>query len=272
MSLLEVVDVGVRFGGVRALTSVNMTVYADEITGLIGPNGAGKTTLFNVISGVQRPTKGAIRFAGSDITRLPPHRRAKRGLSRTFQRVQLFRNLTVAENVLIGIEATERLDPLGSLLRTRRVARIESNARTKVEAVLQVVGIQDAAGKLVRNLPLGLQRQVELARALAQSPRLLLLDEPASGLDEAESAEFCNVVLRSREELGLTVVIVEHDMEVVKQICDQLYVLDFGRVIAHGVPDDVTANDQVRKAYLGEAIEAEVDVTAPIELPVANHA
>lgn len=259
MSLLEVRGVGVRYGGLQALAGVNLDVLADEIVGLIGPNGAGKTTLFNVVSGLQRPSAGAIRFDGFDVTQRPAHRRAKLGLSRTFQRVQVFRRLTVADNVLIGIEATRSLTPVSSLLRTTRTVRLERVARQKVAAVLELVGIGDIGARPAGTLPLGMQRRVELARALAQSPRLLLLDEPASGLDESESTQFCEVVRRARDELGLAVLIVEHDMEVIKRICDHVYVLDFGRLIASGSPDAVVSDPKVLAAYLGEerGLEAE---------------
>lgn len=252
MPLVEARDIDVRFGGLLALSGVGLEMYADEIVGVIGPNGAGKTTLFNVLSGLLAPTSGHISFDGVSITGLPPHRRAKLGISRTFQRVQLFRGLSVADNVLVGVEATRSLAPLSSLLRTRRYVRSERLARTKADAVLELVGLSEIRDRPAGTLPLGLQRRTELARALAQSPRLLLLDEPASGLDESESADFCDVVAHVRGELGLSVLIVEHDMAVVNRICDQLYVLDFGRIIAAGEPRDVINDPAVVAAYLGE--------------------
>jgi ABC-type branched-subunit amino acid transport system ATPase component len=251
VALLEVQDVTVRFGGLAALDAVNVTVHPGEIVSIIGPNGAGKTTMFNVISGLQQPATGAVRFQERDITRAQPHVRARRGMGRTFQRVQLFGQLSVLDNVLLGAEGTGPSRMVGSLLRTPGVIRSERQARAKAREILQVVGIEEHGDRQARKLPLGLLRRVELARALASSPLLLLLDEPASGMDEHESRDFAELVHELRPLFGLSILVVEHDMKVVNRISDFIYVLDFGRVIASGVPAEVARNELVLSAYLG---------------------
>ena len=251
MGLLEIQDVTVRFGGLAALEKVSLTVHAGEIVSVIGPNGAGKTTLFNVISGLQAPTEGTVRFLDQVITGAPPHARARMGLGRTFQRVQLFGQLSVLDNCLLGAEGVGRSQVVGSLLRTPGVVRQEREARAKALEVMQVVGIEEHAERQTKKLPLGLLRRVELARALASSPKLLLLDEPASGMDEAESIRFAEVIHRLRPLFGVTILVVEHDMKVVNRISDFIYVLDFGRQIAAGTPAEVAHDETVLAAYLG---------------------
>ena len=251
MALLEVQDVTVRFGGLAALDAVNVKVHPGEIVSIIGPNGAGKTTMFNVISGLQPPTEGTVRFLDQDITRAQPHARARMGMGRTFQRVQLFGQLSVLDNVLLGAEGIGPSRLVGSLLRTPGVVRAERQARTKAREILEIAGIGEYAERQARKLPLGLLRRVELARALAGSPGLLLLDEPASGMDDHESGEFAELVHAVRPVFGLSILVVEHDMKVVNRISDFIYVLDFGRVIASGVPAEVARNELVLSAYLG---------------------
>jgi branched-chain amino acid transport system ATP-binding protein len=233
MALLEIRQVMVRFGGVMAVGGVDLDVQAGEITGLIGPNGAGKTTLFNVISGMQDPTAGMVSVNGVDISHESPHRRAKRGLARTFQRLELFASLTVRDNVRVAAE-------LASL----------TNIDSTVDRLLEKVGVSHLADKTAGELPTGSARLVEIARALATGPQLLLLDEPASGLDDSESDRL-GKLLRELTEDGLGVLLVEHDMSLVMRVCDSIYVLDLGMIIAHGTPEYIQHDPQVLQAYLG---------------------
>jgi branched-chain amino acid transport system ATP-binding protein len=233
MALLEIRQVMVRFGGVMAVGGVDLDVQAGEITGLIGPNGAGKTTLFNVISGMQDPTAGMVSVNGVDISHESPHRRAKRGLARTFQRLELFASLTVRDNVRVAAE-------LASL----------TNIDSTVDRLLEKVGVSHLADKTAGELPTGSARLVEIARALATGPQLLLLDEPASGLDESESDRL-GKLLRELTGEGLGVLLVEHDMSLVMRVCDSIYVLDLGMIIAHGTPEYIQHDPHVLQAYLG---------------------
>jgi branched-chain amino acid transport system ATP-binding protein len=240
---LEVRAVGVRFGGVTALSGVSLTASSGEVTGLIGPNGAGKTTLFNVITGLQRPDHGDIFMNGQDIARKGPNRRARLGLARTFQRLELFGSLTAADNVRVAMES------------------FGGSTRTSATAVLERVGVGDYAGQNVSSLATGSARLVELARALAIDPKVLLLDEPCSGLDEHETLAL-GELLRSVAAEGRAVILVEHDTELVFRVCSTVYVLDFGEVIASGTPEAIRQNPLVQQAYLGQAQPHEQDEPA----------
>jgi branched-chain amino acid transport system ATP-binding protein len=225
-------EVTVRFGGHVALRDVDLVAEAGEITGLIGPNGAGKTTLFNVITGLLTPQRGSVTLFGRDVTRLPPYRRARRGLARTFQRLELFGLLTVRENVELAASVGRR------------------RSGWDADAALDLVGIADLAGVRADELPTGQARLVELARALATGPKVLLLDEPASGQDEGETEAFRRV-LRTVAGEGLAVVLVEHDVRLVMRTCHRVHVLDFGRLLAEGTPRQIQSNTAVLEAYLG---------------------
>jgi branched-chain amino acid transport system ATP-binding protein len=242
-SLLEVDGVTVRFGGHLALNEVSLEADPGTITGLIGPNGAGKTTLFNVITGLQGPQRGQVRLYGHPITKLPPYRRARLGMARTFQRLELFSLLTVRENVEVA--ASRRT--------VRPTGHVGRAGRREVNEILSLVGLAAEADVRADELPTGKARLVELARALATQPRVLLLDEPASGQDDQETDAFREVLLEiARREVA--VVLVEHDVALVMRTCDRVHVLDFGSMLAAGTPAEIQSNQAVRDAYLGSAV------------------
>jgi branched-chain amino acid transport system ATP-binding protein len=267
-AVLTVSEVAVRFGGVSALSEVSLSVRPGTVTGLIGPNGAGKTTLFNVISGLQAPDRGTVHLFDTDVTTMKTHHRAQLGLARTFQRLELFGSLTAAENVQVGLESTHRWRDWGhgrggAVSRRRRTPRggdaaapapaavAETHPPATCERLLDGVGLVGLGGQLAASMSTGLARMVELARALAIGPKLLLLDEPGSGLDEAES-QALGELLSKLAAGGMAVLLVEHDMDLVMAICDHIYVLDFGDIIASGTPEDIRADPMVQAAYLGQ--------------------
>ena len=235
---LEVAGVEVRFGGVVALRGVDLSVDEGTVTGLIGPNGAGKTTLFNVVTGLQKANQGDIRLEGQDIGHLPPHRRARLGIARTFQRLEVFGSLTVRENILVAAEIR------------RRWARDGSNPRRVADEIIALVGLGPVARVRCDTLPTGMARLVEVGRALATRPKVLLLDEPSSGLDDQETDDLGALLCRLAEQ-GTAVLLVEHDVELVMSVCARIHVLDFGRILAVGTPAEIQADPDVRAAYLG---------------------
>jgi branched-chain amino acid transport system ATP-binding protein len=230
--------VEVRFGGVQALKGVSLEVPDGALVGLIGPNGAGKTTLFNVITGLEKPSRGRVLMADQDVTSLPPHQRARRGLGRTFQRIEVFSSLTVHENVLAAAEAR------------RSWGKDEPDPARSASELLERVGLRDVEHERVDKLPTGLLRLVEVARALASRPRLLLLDEPGSGLSTHESEALGDLLVDLVRD-GTSILLVEHDVELVMRVCQQIHVLDFGSIIATGTPDQVQRDAAVQAAYLG---------------------
>jgi len=238
LSRLEVANVEVRFGGVAALRGVDLIADSGMVTGLIGPNGAGKTTLFNVVTGLCKPQSGRVTLDGTSIGQLPPHRRARLGIARTFQRLEIFGSLTVVENILVASEIR------------RRWSRDGSHPRQVAEEVIAEVGLEDVAGVRCDTLPTGIARLVEVGRALATRPGVLLLDEPSSGLDDRETNEL-GALLRRVAGKGVAVLLVEHDVELVMSVCALVHVLDFGRILTVGTPAEVQANPEVRAAYLG---------------------
>jgi branched-chain amino acid transport system ATP-binding protein len=242
--LLAVQGVTVRFGANQVLTDVDLAVPAGDVVGLIGPNGAGKTTLFDVVTGLQRPDRGRVHLDGVDISRLGTHHRARRGIGRTFQRLELFGDLSVRDNVRVAGEIRNRWRFPG-----RGGGRIDVDR--EAERLLELLGLRAVAEIEAGDVPTGIARLVELGRALVAGPRLLLLDEPASGQTERETEAFGVVLRRLVDDEGVTVLLVEHDMTLVMGVCDRVHVLDFGRVIAHGTPDEVQADDRVLAAYLG---------------------
>ncbi|MBU2549792.1 MAG: ABC transporter ATP-binding protein [Proteobacteria bacterium] len=255
MALLEISDLSKRFGGVRALKDVSMNVEQGEVHALIGPNGAGKTTLFNCISGLYRPEQGAVRFKGRDITRKASHKIPQLGIARTFQNLELFRNATVLDNIMLGRYMHKRTTFFSEALFLPKARRQEVESRRKVEEAIDFLDLQPYRNRMVAGLPFGIQKCVELARALTLDPELMLLDEPSSGLNPEETQDLCFRIEDIQEELGITVLLVEHDMRVVSEVCDRVTAFDFGEVIARGTPEEVQQHPEVIKAYLGEEEE-----------------
>jgi branched-chain amino acid transport system ATP-binding protein len=242
-----------EFGGLVAVDDVDFTVPDGSIVSLIGPNGAGKTTFFNMLTGVYKPTYGSVYFDGVEMTGKPPHAFTQRGIGRTFQNIRLFQNMTALENVLVGMHVRLKGNLFEALVRTPRVRREEREARDRARELLEFSGLRRRDNVIGKNLAYGDQRRLEVARALATQPKLLLLDEPTAGMNPQETADFTGFVGRLREEQGLAVLLIEHDMRVVMGVSDRVTVLDYGEKIAEGSPKEIQKNERVIEAYLGTA-------------------
>lgn len=252
-ALLRTESLGISFGGLRAVDGFELAIKKGEIVGLIGPNGAGKTTCFNMITGVYKPTTGAIHLDGARIDGTPAYAINRKGIARTFQNIRLFKQLTVLDNVRAALHGEVDYGLVHSVLRTKKFRTTEARLRAKATKLLEVFGLDDKLFEEAGSLPYGEQRKLEIVRAMATSPKLLLLDEPAAGMNPQETANLTGLIHRLRDEFGVTILLIEHDMSLVMKICERIYVLDYGKTIAQGVPAEIQANKQVIKAYLGEA-------------------
>jgi branched-chain amino acid transport system ATP-binding protein len=253
--LLSIKEIGKSFGGVLALRQVSLDVNQGEIKALIGPNGAGKTTLLNIVSGIHHPDNGEVFFLGEKIVHMAPSKIAKKGISRTFQHVELFGNMTVLENIMVGRYAKTKAGFFSSGFRLPSVMKEEREIQRKSEEILEYINLGHRKDELASNLPIGEQRILEIGRALATEPQLVLLDEPAAGLNIRETRDLGEIIRKIRQELKITIVLVEHDMDLVMRISDSITVLNFGEVIAEGTPLEVQKNPEVIVAYLGEEEE-----------------
>ena len=252
MAMLEVTSLGISFGGLRAVDELSMKIEKGGLVGLIGPNGAGKTTVFNMLTGVYRPTDGGIRLDGQNLVGKKPHEICKLGVARTFQNIRLFSNLTVLDNVKTGLHNEITYSLAESLFHIGSYRKKERQMDERAMELLGVFGLESVADYKAANLPYGKQRKLEIARALATDPKLLLLDEPAAGMNPNETGELMETIELVRKKFGVTVLLIEHDMKLVSGICEYLYVLNFGRLLAEGTPSEVLQNPEVVTAYLGD--------------------
>lgn len=249
---LEAKKLGINFGGLKAVDNFNLELYEKEIVGLIGPNGAGKTTTFNILTGVYAPTTGEIRVEGESVVGLKPHQIVNKGIARTFQNIRLFGDLTVIDNVKIAFQKQMTYSIIGGILRLPIYWEEERQAERKARELLAIFEMEDLAEITAKNLPYGKQRKLEIARALATNPKVLMLDEPAAGMNPNETADLMKTIHSIRDEFGTAILLIEHDMNLVMGICERLIVLNYGVILAKGTPEEIKNNSEVIKAYLGE--------------------
>lgn len=254
MALLEVKHLTKNFWGLTAVGDVTMDLHEGELVGLIGPNGAGKTTLFNLLTGVYEPSEGTVTLGGTLLNGKTPYKIASLGLSRTFQNIRLFKNMTVLENVLVGFNNHHKPHILASFLRLPKYYSNEAELKEKALELLKIFDLDKDADTLAKNLPYGQQRRLEIVRALATEPKILFLDEPAAGMNPQETADLTALIRQIKEEFGITIILIEHDMSLVMEVTERIYVLEYGRLIAHGTPDEIKNNKRVIEAYLGGEI------------------
>lgn len=251
MALLDVKHLTKNFGGLTAVGDVTLELNEGELVGLIGPNGAGKTTLFNLLTGVYEPSEGSVSLDGTLLNGKKPYKIASLGLSRTFQNIRLFKDMTVLENVLVGMANQNNPHLLASFLRLPKFYHSEAKLRQKAMELLAIFDLDGDAETLAKNLPYGQQRRLEIVRALATEPKILFLDEPAAGMNPQETAELTQLIRQIKEEFNITIMLIEHDMSLVMEVTERIYVLEYGRVIAHGTPDEIKNDKRVIEAYLG---------------------
>ncbi len=255
MSLMEIKNLHKSFGGLSAVLNFNFHLEPGELVGLIGPNGAGKTTVFNLITGIYKPDEGEINFNGQNIAGLSPSNICKKGIARTFQNIRLFNDLTVLDNVKIALHKDVPYSLLGAIVRTPGFFRGEEKMAAEALKYLKIFNLDGKKEEIASNLPYGEQRRLEIARALATRPSILILDEPAAGMNPQETKELMNLIEWIRKDFKLSILLIEHDMSLVMGVCERIYVLDYGQVIAEGLPEEIRNNKKVIEAYLGEEVE-----------------
>lgn len=252
MELLKTENLSIDFGGLRAVNNLNMEINEGELVGLIGPNGAGKTSVFNLLTGVYKPTEGSIKISGVNTFNLKTNKIVELGISRTFQNIRIYKQLSVLDNVRISLDQKENYSTLAAIFRTKKFRNMESELTKKALEYLRIFDLESMANNRADSLSYGNQRKLEIARALACNPKLLLLDEPAAGMNPNETQELMEIIRNIRDNMGISILLIEHDMDLVMGICERLYVLNFGEIIAKGNPLEIQNNPEVIKAYLGD--------------------
>ena len=259
LPVLDVRNLGIDFGGLTAVDGFNITVGPTEISGLIGPNGAGKTTIFNLLTGVYQPTRGSVLINGIDIKGMPTHKVNRLGIARTFQNIRLFTDMTALDNVKVGMHHAIKCSFLSSLLHLPSYYKAEKKANEKAMELLDFMGLADVADVKAGSLPYGVQRRLEIVRALATNPSIILLDEPAAGMNPSETTELMHQIRRIRDTFHIAIFLIEHDMNLVMNVCEAIAVVNYGRLIAKGTPDEIRANPAVIEAYLGKEDSADAE-------------
>ena len=259
LPVLDVRNLGIDFGGLTAVDGFNITVGPTEISGLIGPNGAGKTTIFNLLTGVYQPTRGSVLINGIDIKGMPTYKVNRLGIARTFQNIRLFTDMTALDNVKVGMHHDIKCSFLGSLLHLPSYYQSEKKANAKAMELLDFMGLADVANVKAGSLPYGVQRRLEIVRALATNPSIILLDEPAAGMNPSETAELMHQIRRIRDTFHIAIFLIEHDMNLVMNVCEAIAVVNYGRLIAKGTPEEIRANPAVIEAYLGKEESADAE-------------